>query len=97
MEEENGEELEELQQRARQEKVSLSIMKNTRNVFLKKNLNLLQKEINATGGGTFRSTLDSTQHRLLSILDENIRPMENVYDDANIYFGKLKVSQSPLL
>ncbi|CAH2094030.1 unnamed protein product [Euphydryas editha] len=47
-----------------------------------------KKNIKKTGGGTFFPTLTDADHQILSILDDQIRPDENPYDEAAEYFGE---------
>ncbi|CAH2097210.1 unnamed protein product [Euphydryas editha] len=47
-----------------------------------------KKNIKKTGGGTFVPTLTDADHQILSILDDQIRPDENPYDEAAEYFGE---------
>ncbi|CAG9796192.1 unnamed protein product [Diatraea saccharalis] len=46
-----------------------------------------QKNLKKTGGGSFTPTLTDVDHQILSVLDAQIRPDVNPYDDAADYFG----------
>lgn len=47
-----------------------------------------KKYIRKTGGGSFDPTLTDSDHQILAILDDQIRPVENPYDEAAQYFGE---------
>lgn len=55
---------------------------------LKNKWNDEKKNIKKTGGGTFISILREADHQILSILDDQIHPDENPYDEAAEYFGE---------
>lgn len=46
-----------------------------------------------TGGGNFIPQLKAADELLLGLMDEQVQPLENVFDDAALYFGKAKVTQ----
>lgn len=41
-----------------------------------------------TGGGTFNPQLRAVDELMLGMMEKQVHPMENVFDDAAFYFGK---------
>ncbi|XP_028167727.1 fibrinogen silencer-binding protein-like [Ostrinia furnacalis] len=54
---------------------------------IQKKASLDKKEINRTGGGTYKSTLTEQDQQILAMAGCQIKPLSNPYDDAAFYFG----------
>ncbi|VVD01895.1 unnamed protein product [Leptidea sinapis] len=52
--------------------------------------------VKKTGGGSYNPVLTDADHQVLSILDNQIRPDENPYDDAAAYFGDSIPIEEPI-
>lgn len=48
----------------------------------------LQKEINKTGGGSYKPILGEVGAQILATVRDQVTPLSNPYDDAALYFGK---------
>lgn len=46
------------------------------------------KNIKKTGGGSFTPTITESEYQILSVLDNQIHPDVNPYDEAAEYFGR---------
>lgn len=50
-------------------------------------LYMLQKEIKATGGGSYKPLLDDVGAQMLAIMGNQIEPLQNNCDSASNYYG----------
>ncbi|XP_041981608.1 uncharacterized protein LOC121735007 [Aricia agestis] len=54
-----------------------------------------KKEINRTGGGSYRSTISDHDALILSMVAPQVQPLANPYDDAALYFGDTEKNNFP--
>ncbi|VEN63909.1 unnamed protein product [Callosobruchus maculatus] len=47
-----------------------------------------KREINKTGGGSYKPQLTDAEGRVLAMLGDSVKPLENPYDSAADYFSK---------
>lgn len=52
-------------------------------------IEIFQKEVRRTGGGAYTSSIDGSMELVLAVLDKQVRPLQNQFDDAAFYFGKV--------